>query len=344
MNLKKWQRNTVMVGLLAIPLVLTGCGFLTKSTEPIDPPQEEQAAEQPTTSWILQHEGGDSYQVYLQDKNGYLAPISLPVVLTEDRAVGQQLLELMVDGGLYATMMPGEFRALIPQGTEVLNYEVVDGVAMVDFSEPFTSYNEADERAIVESIVYTLTSLEEVKGVSISVNGQSLDEMPVAGYPLAQIVDRHIGINIEMAPGVNYSQAAPVTLYFSAQTLDAEHYFVPVTRMINREESTVVAAITELGEGPQDIKSLTPVMMPVEVSSYEIYDGVLHVDIQDESYEPGVFVPSQMLNAMILSLLDNTGVEAVQLRVNGDINIFDEHNQSYSEPVSKPEAVNALKL
>lgn len=344
MNLKKWLRNTVMVGVLVIPLMLTGCGFLSKSSEAIDPPQDEQAAD-PSTSWLQQNEGGDNYQVYLQDRNGYLAPIALPVVLNEEIAVGQQLLELMVDGGLYAAIMPGEFRALIPQGTEVLNYEVAEEVATVNFSEPFVNYNEADERAIVESIVYTLTSLEGINGVAIQVNGEALEEMPIAGYPLAQVIDRTIGINIEMAAGVNYSQASPVTLYFSGQTLDAEQYFVPVTRMINREQSNVVAAINQLSQGPLDAKSLTPVMMPdVEVVSYEIYDDVLHVDLQDESYEPGVFVPAEMLNAVILSLLDNTDVGAVQLRVNGDINIFDEHNQSYSTPVSKPEYVNALKL
>lgn len=345
MNLKKWLRNTVMVGVLVIPLMLTGCGFLSNSSTEIDPPQEEQATN-PSTSWLEQHEGGDSYQVYLQDRNGYLAPIAIPAVLNEEEAAGKQLLELMVEGGLYASIMPSEFRALLPQGTEVLSYAVENGIATVNFSEPFVSYNEADERAIVESIVYTLTSLDDISGVSIQVNGESLKEMPIAGFPLANMIDRSVGINIELAPGVNYSQAAPVTLYFSAETLDAEQYFVPVTRMINREESKVVAAIDQLSEGPMDLKGLTPVMIPdvVEVVSYEIYDGVLHVDLQDESYEPGMFVPSQMLNAMILSLLDNTDVEAVQLRVNGDINIFDELNQSYSEPVSKPEYVNALKL
>ena len=344
MNLKKWLRNTVMVGVLVIPLMLTGCGFLSKSSEAIDPPQDEQTTDSPT-SWLEQNEGGDNYQVYLQDRNGYLAPIALPVVLNEELAVGQQLLELMVDGGLYAAMMPGEFRALIPQGTEILNYEVAEEVATVNFSEPFVNYNEADERAIVESIVYTLTSLEGIKGVAIQVNGEAIEEMPMAGYPLAQVIDRAIGINIEIAAGVNYSQASPVTLYFSGQTLDAEQYFVPVTRMINREQSNVVAAINQLSQGPLDAKSLAPVMMDdVEVVSYEIYDDVLHVDLQDESYEPGVFVPADMLNAIILSLIDNTDVAAVQLRVNGDINIFDENNLSYSTPVTKPEYVNALKL
>jgi len=344
MNLKKWLRNTVMVGVLVIPLMLTGCGFLSKSSEAIDPPQEEQTQDQPT-SWLEQNEGGENYQVYLQDRNGYLAPIALPVVLNNEVEAGQQLLELIVDGGLYAAFMPAEFRALIPQGTEVLGFEVADGIAKVNFSEPFVNYNEADERAIVEAIVYTLTSLEGINGVSISVEGEPLHEMPMGGFPLAQVLDRNIGINIEIASGVNYSQAAPVTLYFSAQTLDDEHYFVPVTRMINREQSKIVAAIDQLSAGPLDLKGLTPVLMPdVEVTSYEVYDGVLHVDLQDDSYEPGAFVPSLMLNAMILSLLDNSDVEAVQLRVNGDINIFDEHDQSYSQPVTKPEFVNALKL
>src|SRR5690606_9612809 len=100
MNLKKWLRNTVMVGVLVIPLMLTGCGFISNSSTEIDPPQEEQTAN-PSTSWLEQHEGGDSYQVYLQDRNGYLAPIAIPAVLNEEEAAGKQLLELMVEGGLY---------------------------------------------------------------------------------------------------------------------------------------------------------------------------------------------------------------------------------------------------
>lgn len=347
MKLKKWLHATVIAGVLVIPLTLSGCGFLTKSTpEQIDPPQDEETIEQ-ETSLMEQVEGSHSYIVYLQDRNGYLAPISLPVVIGEQEEVGQKLLELMVDHGLYAALMPEDFRALIPQGTEILGYEFNEEtqIATVNFSEPFINYNAADERAIIESIVYTLTSLDGVKGVSIEVNGDPLYEMPVAGYPLASILDRSIGINIELAEGVNHSHSTPVTVYFSAETIDAEQYFVPITRMIDRKDTKVVAALEELIAGPQNKKDLSPVIMSdVTVMGYEIYDDIAHLDLQDESYEPGEFVPSEMLQAVILSVIDNSGVQAVQIRMNGDINIFDEKNQSYSEPVSMPEKVNALKL
>jgi len=350
MEMKKWLRSTALVSLMVVPMLVTGCGLFSKSaSEAIDPPQTEviEGQDEQTSSWFNDVEGATQYTVYLQDKNGYLAPISLPMALAEGEVVGSKLLEVMVDQGMYSTALPVDFRALVPQGTEVLSYELnaETGIATVNFSEPFVDYNAVDERAIVEAITWTLTSLEGVEGVTIQVNGEALGEMPIAQYPLATVLDRSIGINIELAEGVNYSHASPVTIYFSAETMNEEQYFVPVTRMINREDSQAVAAIEQLIVGPQDKKTLTSVILPdVEVTSIEEYDGVVHIDLQDDAYEPGLFVPSQMLQAVILSVAENTGVASVQVRMNGDINIFDENNNSYSTPVSIPVNVNALKM
>ena len=350
MEMKRWLRSTALVSLMVIPMLVTGCGLFSKSaSEAIDPPQTEviEGQDEQTSSWFNTIEGTTQYTVYLQDQNGYLAPISLPMALAEDEVVGSKLLEIMVDQGMYSTALPANFRALVPQGTEVLSYEQNEetGIVTVNFSEPFIDYNAVDERAIVEAITWTLTSLEGVEGVSIQVDGEALGEMPVAQYPLAAVIDRTIGINIELAEGVNYSQASPVTIYFSAETVNEEQYFVPVTRMIKRTESQAVAAIEELIVGPQNAKTLTSVILPdVAVTGIEEYDGVVHIDLQDDAYEAGLFVPSEMLKAVILSVAENTGVQSVQVRMNGDINIFDENNNSYSEPVSIPVNVNALKM
>lgn len=350
--MKKWLRGGALVGLLAIPMVVSGCGLFSKSaSEPIDPPQTEviEGQEEQTNSWFDSTvEGATQYTVYLQDSNGYLAPITLPMAIAEGEQVATKVLEVMVDQGLFATALPADFRALIPQGTEVLSYEfnTETGVATVNFSESFVDYNAADERAIVEAITWTLTSLEGVQAVAIQVDGVQLEEMPVASYPLAAATTRDIGINIEIAEGVSYSHASPVTIYFSAKSASEESYYVPITRMINRTgDSQAVAAIEQLIAGPQNTKALIPVMFPnVEVTSIEEYDGVVHVDLEDEAYEPGLFVPSELLTAVILSVSENTDAESVQVRMNGDINIVDENNTSYSAPVSIPTNVNALKL
>lgn len=356
MNAKTWLRSTAIVGVMAIPMVLSGCGLFSKSvSEPIDPPQTEVIEEQAdqTSSWLDGAtegvaEGAEQYMVYLQDRNGYLAPISLPMAIAEGEEVATKLLEVMVDQGMYSGSLPVDFRAMIPQGTEILDYDInsENGIATVNFSEAFVDYNMTDERSIVEAITWTLTSLEGVNGVEIQVDGEKLSEMPVDQYPLDEALTRNIGINIEVAEGVNYSHAAPVTLFFSAKTTNDEDYFVPVTRMIERPSSDqATAAIEELIEGPMDAKSLDAVILPnVKVTGLEEYDGVVHIDLQDDAYEPGMFVPSALLNAVILSVAENTGVSSVQVRLNGDINIFDENNLSYSEPVSKPMHVNALKM
>lgn len=351
MKMKTWMRHSALVGVLVVPMVLSGCGLFSKSaSEPIDPPQTEviEGQDGPTSGWLDTIEGATQYTVYLQDSNGYLAPIALPMAIAEGEDIATKMLEVMVDQGIYSTSLPADFRAMIPQGTEILGYELnkETGLATVNFSQSFVDYNAADERAIVEAITWTLTSLEGVDAVVIQVDGTPLEEMPVAQFPVDHSLTRDIGINIELAEGVNYSKAAPVTLYFSSQTINDEQYFVPITRMINRgADSQAVAAIEELIAGPQNTKSLQPVILPdVTVAGIDEYEGVVHIDLEDESYEPGVFVPSEMLKAVILSVAENTGIDSVQVRVNGDINIFDENNTSYSAPVAKPETVNALKM
>lgn len=59
------------------------------------------------------------------------------------------------------------------------------------------------------------------------------------------------GINLEVAQGVKVSDSMPVTLYFPGQTKDNTVYYVPVTRLIQRQENGAVAAMKELIKGPQ---------------------------------------------------------------------------------------------
>src|SRR5690606_42074805 len=150
--------------------------------------------------------------VNLKYQNGYRAPISLLMTIPDGEEVALQLLEAMVDQGIYSGSLPVDFRAMITQGTEVLGYELnaETGIATVNLSEQFVDYNMLDERSIVEAITWTLTSLEGVNGVEIQVEGEKLGEMPIAQYPLDEALTRDIGINIEIAEGVNYSHAAPV--------------------------------------------------------------------------------------------------------------------------------------
>ncbi|MDQ0061228.1 GerMN domain-containing protein [Paenibacillus harenae] len=347
---KGWIRRTALTGVLVLPILTAGCGLFSQETgKSIDPPQVEDTTngtDNEQTGQADPQGQGTHMTVYLQDRNGYLAPVSFDTTLGANEAAGQRALEMMVEGGAYASLLPEEFRALIPQGTQIKSFSVdkENKLALVDFSEPFASYNAQDERAIVEAITWTLTAIPGIENVQLSLEGEKLSEMPEDAFPLDLALNRDIGINIEAADGVNYMQSTPVTLYFSAKTLSEDQYYVPVTRLIATDKPTAEAAMEELIAGPLDKKELTSIILPdVKVKSIETNEDVVTVDLEDETYEAGQQMPSEMLEAVVLSITENTGAASVQILINGEANVVDDEDKSYTAPVSRPNYVNALK-
>ncbi|OBZ12396.1 GerMN domain-containing protein [Bacillus sp. FJAT-26390] len=346
---KRWIRGAVLSGVLVLPMLTAGCGLFSQETsKPIDPPQIEQkeGVEGAETGQAVGVGDESQMTVYLEDRNGYLAPISLQTTLGANEAAGQKALEMMVENGAYANQLPEDFRAVIPQGTQIKSYKYdkEQKLAIVDFSEPFTNYNAKDERTIVEAITWTLTAMPGIEGVEIWYQGAKLPEMPVDGYPLDDKLTRAVGINIEAAEGVNYAQSTPVTLYFSAQTLNEEQYYVPVTRLVARSASPTQAALEQLILGPLNKKELISVIVPdVQVKNVVQEGDVVTVDLQDEAYKDGEKLPTEMLQALVLSVTENSKATTVQIKVNGESNVVDMADQSYSQPVGRPHHVNAIK-
>ncbi|WP_138752435.1 GerMN domain-containing protein [Paenibacillus sinopodophylli] len=345
---KRWIRGAVLSGVLVLPILTAGCGLFSQETsQSIDPPQIEvkDGVDGAETGQAVV-DGETQMTVYLEDRNGYLAPISLQTTLGVNEQAGQKALEMMVENGAYAGQLPEDFRAVIPQGTQIKSYKYdkEQKLATVEFSEPFADYNVQDERTIVEAITWTLTAIPGIEGVEVWYEGAKLPEMPVDGYPLDDKLTRAVGINIEAAEGVNYAQSTPVTLYFSAQTLNDEQYYVPVTRLVDRSASPAQAALEQLISGPLNKKELTSVILPdVQVKNVVQEGDTVTVDLQDEGYQEGEKLPTEMLQALVLSVTEVTGAASVQIKVNGEANIVDMKDQSYSAPVGRPHHVNAIK-
>jgi len=349
MVVKGWFHRAALAGAIAIPMVLSGCGlFSQQSSKSIDPPQVEvlDEVENPETGQAVPEGTETNLTVYLEDSNGYLAPVAINTTIGSGEKAVERALAMMTDNGEYASLIPEGFRAMIPQGTELKSYELDKErkVAIIDFSDSFSGYNVQDERKIVESITWTLTAMTGIEGVEIWLEGAKLPEMPVDNYPLDHVLTRDIGINIELASGVTYAESTPITLYFSSLTDNNEEYYVPVTRLVASSEDRAESAMKELIAGPINKKELDSVILPeVQVESIEQKDSVVVVDLKDDAYFTGQKMPSKMLQAIVLSLTENTDATHVQITFNGETDIIDEENTLYNEPVSRPHHVNALK-
>jgi len=349
MKRTQWMRRSLLAGgMAAVLATASGCGLFSEQTSrQIDPPQtieDPLSGDQATAAPV---EGGTELTVFLKDANGYIAPVTLQAALKPDERIEKRALEMMVENGAYADQLPAGFSPVLPQGTEVLTFNVIQEQrkAIVDFTSPFLDYNVPDERKIVEALTWTLTGYPGIDQVEIWSEGERLDEMPVDGMPLAGPLSRKMGINLEMAEGVNYARSTPVTLYFSAITEEDEQYYVPVTRLIERSSEPAKAAMEQLIAGPGPFSKLHAVMTEdIEVSGLDIADGVVTVDLKDEMFSAEQKLPSEMLQAVVLSLTENTGAKQVQIQLNGSSNLKDTDNRSYSEPVDRPTHVNGLKF
>jgi germination protein M len=347
MKRKRWF-SMIILAVMAV-LVLNGCSVWGggTGTGEIDPPpknsglQDANGDDEPA----MADYSGPTMEItgYYADANGLVAPISMRVPYEEGTA--RATLAYMVDGGPGAAMLPDGFRALIPQGTQVQLDIKEDGTAVVDFSNEFASYNAQDERKILEAVTWALTEFEQIDRVSLRLNGHPLSEMPVNGTPVGAVLTRGaIGINLERAKGVDYGQSTPVTLYFQSTTDDGYAYFVPVTRLIARTDNPALAAMHELIKGPMNGSLSGVIASSAEVLDLQKEDDLIRVDLNEAVLTEELRTPQESIQSVVLSLTETTGLEKVQIMVNGSAEVWSTDEQLYDMPVTQPAHLNKIGL
>ncbi|ANE47129.1 hypothetical protein SY83_13630 [Paenibacillus swuensis] len=348
------MRGAAIVGLVALPLLTTGCGLLKSGTTTgqIDPPQGEILTGQDTAVGAVEttdaNEMSKGITLYLKDANNYVAPVTLNVPKVD--GIAKMTLAYLVEDGEYKDLLPEGFTAILPKGTQVkeLNIDPKSKLATVDFSKEFVNYNAQDERKILEAVTYTLTGFPTIQSVQIRVEGKALTEMPEAATPLDEPLTRGMGINIEKSADLDASElgnSSPVTLYFLGKTEAEETYFVPVTRLVRRTDNMAQAAVQQLIKGPLSSSQLTSVMDPgAQVLQVAQQEGIITVNLSGEIQTPELKVPSETLQSVILSLTENTGASKVQILIDGDKEVSGTDEQSYSKPVTRPAHVNPVEL
>ncbi|MBG9734586.1 GerMN domain-containing protein [Paenibacillus alvei] len=343
----KYFRQGVLAAVLMLPFLLTACGGTSGA---IDPPPADVEAKMMAAA---RGEGGaadravnptDAAQqkanmtVYAQDRHGYLAPISYQWSSEDPAVVAQASLEMLVKDGVHQGMLPPGFTATLPKGTSLkVTLKPEQKTALVELSKEFASYDKNDERKVMESIAWTLTSLPNVDQVQLWMDSKRLTEMPVDHTPMDTPLSRQIGINLEKDLSVNYLHSMPVTLYFSSYSEEGRAYFIPVTRLVEPSSDPVRTTLEQMIAGPLDKKSMNMVATKeTEINDIAVEGDMLTVDLSDTMFEKGDQVPAELVKAVVLSLTERQGVKKVKLKINGDVDIQGTDKINYSEPVSRP--------
>ncbi|MCA1056358.1 GerMN domain-containing protein [Rossellomorea aquimaris] len=359
--MSKKAKVSIAVTVLASSVYLSGCGLLSfGDKEKIDPPQDVsylKEGEKVDTAASKEGEGKDTAskeeaaektvmtELYLIDKNGYVVSQSLP--LPNNESVAKQALEYLVVNGPVQNILPNGFRGVLPADTQV-TVNIKDGKAIADFSPEFNNYQPEDEQKILQSVTWTLTQFDSVEKVELRVNGYPLTEMPVNGTPIDESgLSRKMGINVDTSGVADPTSTKPVTVYYVAQT-DSQSYYVPVTKRVSSNESDEVKAVVqELIEGPGYGSSLASDFTGAALlDDPSLKDGTVTLNFNEAVYgsiEEKV-VSEHMLNTLVLSLTEQKGVKGVSVLVNGEATTVSKDGEQVTEPVTRPENVNAISF
>lgn len=164
----------------------------------------------------------------------------------EKRAI--ELLNILIQGGSSEDKLPNGFKAILPSETKILSLKYDNGLIKVNFSTEILDIDESLEEKMIEAIVYTLTSIDEVKQIIIYVDGDILSKLPKTKINLPSTLDRSFGINKEYDI-TSSKDISMVTVYYINKYND-NYYYVPVSKFTNDDRDKIKIIVDSLSSSP----------------------------------------------------------------------------------------------
>lgn len=254
--------------------------------------------------------------IYLLDQNNYLGCTKILIENDDIEKQARELLESLVIGGKKENLIPSGFKPLLSPNTKINNITYKDNVIKVDFSKELLENNE--EKAI-EAIVYTLTSIKDIKYVIIYIEGNILTKLPKSNTTLPTTLDRSFGINKEYNINSN-KDIAKTTIYYISKFNDKE-YYVPVTKINNDKREKIEIIIDELSSHSVYGSNLMSYLNNnTKILSVNNENDILTINFNDAIYNDisEKEILEEVIYTISMSINDNYGINKVNFNVNNE--------------------------
>lgn len=257
----------------------------------------------------------ENINIYLIDKNDFVA---MTEIETNNKNINDQIKEMLnaLIIGNNEEKLPEGFKAVIPRGTKILSYQLNDGLLKINFSREFLNSNEKDEEKMIEAIVFSLTSINDVKKIMIFVENERLTELPKSKKKLDLYLDRKIGIN-KVVDITSLNNTEMITVYYLSN-LDNK-YYIPISYITNDEGDKIEIIINNLKTNRLYSSNLSSHLdYQVELMNYEATTDEVILDFNDillASVYKGK-LKEEIKYAISYSIYDTLGIENITFQVN----------------------------
>ena len=256
--------------------------------------------------------------IYLLDINNNLTRSMIGVNNESVLTKATSLIEELTIDGKKKDIIPNQFKSLIPKGTKVNNIKLEKGILMIDFSKEFNNISIDKEEKLIESLIYTLTSIEGIDKIEIYIDGKKLTNLPNSKIKLPDLLDKSYGINKKYEL-TTLNNIDTYTIYYVFNCND-QVYYTPVTKYVNNDnQDKIKVIIDELASSLLYESNLMSYLdMNVKLLDYEITDKVIKLNFNDYilSDISNNLILEEVMYTIGLSLCDEFDVEKVVFNVN----------------------------
>lgn len=310
--MKKW---IVSILLLMLALLLGGCENTDQGSEV-------------------------SYQIYYLGSSGteLVTENYTPLPDTETRKeITEEILDKMKNPSSL------DHQKVLPDEVEVVNCVLRnDKQVDLDFSEAYYDMDNVREILVRAAYVKTLTQIQDIETVSITVN--QLPLVDSAGNEVG-IMDADTFI-VGTGAGINSYNYATLTLYFASE--DGTRLVKEMRNVHYSTNSTLEKVVVEqLLKGPENESLRAVLPVDARILSISMKDGLCTIDFNADFNQAPLgtrTLPEVSLYAVVNSLNDSCKVQEVQFSVEGETQVAYQNQIDLSAPFGRnDELVNQVE-
>lgn len=217
--------------------------------------------------------------IYLVDDDNYVSRFE--IIMKSEDILDQidEIIENLTEDSK-SVHVPNNFKKIIPKNTKLLSKELENNILKINFSKELLNVSKENEEKLLESLIFSLTEIKDIKKIMIFVEGVNLKELPNSKKSLPLTLDRSYGINkiYELESMKNISK---VTTYY-VNKKDNLTYYTPVTSFLNSKNEKIEIIIEKLKTSPTyDTSLVSYLTTSAELLNYEILENSINLSFNN---------------------------------------------------------------
>ncbi len=253
--------------------------------------------------------------IYLLDEKEFVSRVSVYMKENELENKIKEMIEYITIDSKNSSYIKEGFKPIIPKNTKLLSISIDNNLVKLNFSKELLTIDEENEDKMISAIIYSLTSLDGIKEISIYVEGNLLTKLPNSGKSLPSILNRSYGIN-KVYDLTKIKGSTKTTVYYLSKYKDY-YYYVPLTMVNNDEKEKIEVIIEEMASKSVYQTSLISYLKEAKEVSYELDNDKLNINFTKnlfDSLNKNNLVES-VIYSINLSIKDNYNIKEVNYNI-----------------------------